>query len=200
MAGTATRYNALTIPAGVIVQLWTGLAVPAAAARLTLDTDGTPDATANPSAKHLGHTDAGLTVTGTETVQDFFADEVAYPIASSLDTVEYTIAGSALQVADEELVKFLAANTGTYGTAAGYKEFTLGYKSSITYASVAAIWKSPLDPTKFAVFNLYNARNTTGFNFQIGRKVRSSSAFTIKGYGITSRAAADQMGNYWWQI
>ena len=157
MAGTATRYNALTIPAGVIVQLWTGLAVPAAAARLTLDTDGTPDATANPSAKHLGHTDAGLTVTGTETVQDFFADEVAYPIASSLDTVEYTIAGSALQVADEELMKFLAANTGTYGTAAGYKEFTLGYKSSITYASVAAIWKSPLDPTKFAVFNLYNA-------------------------------------------
>jgi hypothetical protein len=57
-----------------------------------------------------------------------------------------------------------------------------------------------MDATKFTVVQLYNARNTTGFSFQVGRKVRASSAFTFKGYGLTARAAADQLGNYWWQI
>jgi hypothetical protein len=80
MAGTATRYNPLTIPMGIVAQLWANLAVPAAAARITLDADGTPDATANPNAKHLGHTDAGLTVTARETNQDWFADENPFPI------------------------------------------------------------------------------------------------------------------------
>jgi hypothetical protein len=184
---------------GVVAQIWTGLAVPSAAARLTLDADGTPDATANPSAKHLGHTDAGLTVGGVESVVDFFADEVPGPIGSSVDTIEYTIAGSALQVQDEELLKFIMANTGTYSTAAGYKQVTLGYKPAIVYASVAVIWPTPADPTKFSVFNLYNARNTSGFSFQLGRKSRPATAFNIKGYGLTARASADQFGNYWWQ-
>jgi hypothetical protein len=185
---------------GVVAQIWTGLAVPSAAARLTLDADGTPDATANPSAKHLGHTDAGLTVGGVESVVDFFADEVPGPIGSSVDTIEYTIAGSALQVQDEELLKFIMANTGTYSTAAGYKQVTLGYKPAIVYASVAVIWPTPADPTKFSVFNLYNARNTSGFSFQLGRKSRPATAFNIKGYGLTARASADQFGNYWWQV
>jgi hypothetical protein len=200
MAGTATRYDVAKIPAGIIVQLWADLAVPSAGNRLTLHTDGTPDATANPSAKHLGHTDAGLTISAAETIQEFFADEVPYPISASTDTSELTLAGSALQVEDEELMKILAANIGTYSTAAGYKQITLGYKSTIAYTSVAAIWPTPMDATKFTVVQLYNARNTTGFSFQIGRKVRASSAFTFKGYGLTARAAADQLGNYWWQI
>jgi|SRR5204862_5722184 hypothetical protein len=200
MAGTATRFNPLTIPMGVVAQLWANLAVPAASARLTLDTDGTPDSTANPNAKHLGHTDAGLTVTARDTIQDWFADEVPYPIGSSLQSSEVMIEGAALQIADEEAMKIFGSGIGTYSTAAGYKQFQLGWKPTITYNSMAVIYPSPLDPTKFAVFNLYNARNTNGFQFQIGRKNRASTGFQIKGYGLTARAAADQLGNYWWQI
>jgi hypothetical protein len=200
MAGTATRYNPLTIPMGIVAQLWANLAVPAAAARITLDADGTPDATANPNAKHLGHTDAGLTVTARETNQDWFADENPFPIGSSIDTAELMIEGAALQIADEEAMKVFGAGIGTYSTAAGYKQFTLGFKPTISYNSMAVIWPSPLDPTKYAIFNMYNARNVNGFQFQIGRKVRGSSGFQIKGYGLTARAAADQLGNYWWQI
>ena len=185
---------------GVVAQLWANLAVPAASARLTLDTDGTPDSTANPNAKHLGHTDAGLTVTARDTIQDWFADEVPYPIGSSLQSSEVMIEGAALQIADEEAMKIFGSGIGTYSTAAGYKQFQLGWKPTITYNSMAVIYPSPLDPTKFAVFNLYNARNTNGFQFQIGRKNRASTGFQIKGYGLTARAAADQLGNYWWQI
>lgn len=200
MAGTATNYDILAIPQGVIAQIWTGMAVPAAGARATLFTDGTPDATANPSAINLGYTDAGLTVNATETSTDFFADEAPFPIGSSVDTAAVSITGTALQVNDEDVMKVLAANIATYSTAAGYKQFTLGFKSSLSTTGVAVIYPSPADPTKFAVFHLYSARNTAGFTFSIGRKARAGSPFTITGYGVSGRANADSLGNYWWQI
>jgi hypothetical protein len=200
MAGTATNYDIATIPAGITAQIWTNLAVPTTNARLTLHTDGTPDATANPSAVNLGYTEAGLTITGTETVTDFFADELGSPIASALDQSEISISGSALQVVDEDVMKLLGANFATYSTNTGYKQFQLGQKTTISYSSVAVIFPSPQDATKFVVFNLYNARNTTGFTFSVSRKGRASTPFTFKGYGLAARALADSVGNYWWQI
>jgi hypothetical protein len=200
MAGTATNYDVLTIPAGDVAQVWTGLAVPSAGARMTLHTDGTPESVANPSAIHLGHTDAGLTITATETTTDFFVDELAAPMASSIDQLTLTISGTLTQVNDEDVMKVLAANIGTYATAAGYKELTLGFKSSISYTSSAIIYPSPQDPTKFAVFHLYSARNTAGFTFSLGRKTRAGTPFTMTGYAVSGRASADSFGNYWWQI
>jgi hypothetical protein len=200
MAATPTNYDVAVIPAGITAQIWANLGVPSAGARLTLAADGTPDDVGSPDAIHLGHTDAGLTITATESVIEFPADEVPYPIASTLDTMEVSITGSALQVNDFESLEPLTENFATYSTAAGYRQFTLGYKAAIQYTSVAVIFPTPMDSTKYAVFQLYNARNTTGFTFQVGRKVRGMTPFTFKGYGLTARAAADQMGNYWWQI
>ena len=40
-------------------KLWLNVALPAAGAVLTLHSDGTPDATTNPNAKHVGMTKAG---------------------------------------------------------------------------------------------------------------------------------------------
>jgi hypothetical protein len=200
MAGTATNYDILTIPAGVIAQVWTGVAVPSVGNRLTLHTDGTPDSTANPTAVHLGHTDAGLTVTATETTTDFFADELPTPIGSGIDSLSVSISGTLLQVNDEDVMKVMAANFGTYSTAAGYKQLTLGFKSAISYTSSAIIYPSPADATKFAVFHLYSARNTAGFTFALGRKTRAGTPFTLTGYGVSGRASADSYGNYWWQI
>jgi hypothetical protein len=200
MAGTATRYDSTKIRAGSIGQLWAGLAVPAAAGRLTLFTDGTPDATANPNAKHLGHTDAGTTMTIGMTVTDHFVDEVPYPVLTSTDTSSMEITGSLVQVFDEEMLKVITANIGNYTTAAGYKEFSFGYASSLVYTSLALIFPTQMDPTKFAVFHIYNGMNTNGMTFAVDRKGRSTTPFTIKGYALTARAAADQLGSYWWQI
>lgn len=200
MAGTATRYDSTLIRAGQIGQLWAGLAVPSAGARLTLATDGTPDATANPSAKHLGHTDAGTTCTLGMTVTDHFVDEVPYPIKSSADTSSMEISGSLVQVLDEEMLKVITANIGTYSTSTGYKQFTIGAATSLVYTSIALIFPTPMDPTKFTVFHIYNGMNTNGMTFAVDRKGRSTTPFTIKGYALTARAQADQLGNYWWQI
>lgn len=200
MAGTATRYDSTRIRAGSIGQLWAGLAVPAAAARLTLDADGTPDATANPSAKHLGHTAAGTTITLGMTITEHFADESPFPVKTSTDTTSMEMSGALIQVFDEEMLKVITANIGTYGTAAGYKQFTIGTKTTLTYSSIALIFPTEMDATKYAVFHIYNGMNTNGMTFAVDRKGRSETPFTIKGYAITARAQADQVGNYWWQI
>ncbi len=200
MPGSTSNYDILAIPQGVIAKLWTGVATPVAGARITLHTDGTPESVANPLAVHLGYTDAGLTVTATETVTDFFADELAAPIGSGIESVTVNITGTALQVNDEDVMKVMAANIGTYSTGAGYKQFTLGIKSSLATTGVAVIYPSPADATKFAVFHLYSARNTAGFSFSLGRKTRAGSPFTLSGYGVSGRADADVLGNFWWSI
>src|SRR5688572_14222851 len=200
MPGTAINRDVLAVPAGVIANIWTGVAVPVADARLTLHTDGTPESVANPSAVHLGYTDAGVTVTATETSTDFFADESPAPIGSAIDSATISISATLLQVNDEDVMKVLASNVGTYSTAAGYKQFQLGVKSALTYTSAAVIYPSPADPTKFAVFHLYSVRNTTGFTFALGRKSRAGTPMTLTGYGVAGRASADSYGNYWWQI
>jgi hypothetical protein len=199
MPGTPTRFDSTRIRAGSVGQLWAGLAVPAAGARLTLDADGTPDATANPNAKHLGHTAAGTTGTINFDVTDHMADEVVYPLATSINGTSMELTGELIQIFDEEALKVLTAGFGTYATGSGYKEFAIGTKSSITYSSVALIWPTQMDPTKFAVFHIYNAFNTGGLNITVDRNGRSSSPFTFRGYALTARAATDVCGKYWFQ-
>lgn len=198
MAATAKRYDSskVIVAAG---DLWANLAVPIAGARMTL-VGGTPDSVENPLAVHLGHTAEGTTITTNVTVTDHFADETPFPIKASLDQLTMEMTGNLLQIFDEEVVKVLAAQFGTYGTGAGYKQFTLGAKASISYTNFALIVPTPMDPTKYSVIMLYSAMNAAGLNFQIGSKVRSQTPFTFRGYALTARAAADQMGNYWWQI
>lgn len=200
MAGTADNYTVAAIPMGVIARLYTGVAVPTAGNRMTLDTDGTPDATANPNAVHLGYTDSGITVTASETTTDFFADELASPIGGGIESSQISISGTLLQVNDEEVMQVLMGNVGTYGTAAGYKQITLGIKAAIVKASFAITYPSPQDPTKYAVWHLYSASNTAGVTFSIGRKTRAGTPFTITGYPVSGRASADSIGNFWWQI
>src|SRR3954465_12286183 len=126
MAGTDDNYTVTAIPQGVIARLYSGMAIPAAGARATLFTDGTPDATANPNAKHLGYTDAGITVTATVATTEFHADESAAPIGRGIDTAAISISGTLLQVNDIEVQKVLLADIGTFSTASGYNQFTLG--------------------------------------------------------------------------
>ena len=200
MAGTATRFDSTKIRAGSVGQLWAGLAVPSAGNRLTLHTDGTPESVANPSAKHLGHTAAGTTLTLGMTVTEHFVDESGYPVKTSMDVTSMEISGALVQIFDEEMLKIITANIGTYSTAAGYKQFTIGTPASLTYTSIALIFPTEMDATKYAVFHIYNGMNTNGMTFAVDRKGRSETPFTIKGYALTSRATADQVGNYWWQI
>lgn len=200
MPGTATRYDSTKIRAGTVGQLWAGLAVPGAGARLTLDPDGTPESVANPNAKHLGHTSEGTTGVINFEKTDFFADEVPYPIKAFPSQSSIQLTGNLIQIFDEEMLKVVTSGFGTYATAAGYREFAIGTKTAMSYSSIALIWPTEMDPTKFAVFHIYNGINTAGLNIQVDRNGRSQTPFTIEGYALTTRAATDQLGKYWWQI
>jgi hypothetical protein len=202
MAGTAKRYDTTTIRAGSVGDLWTGVAVPAAAGRITLDAaTGTPDSTANPAAKHLGHTDAGTKITMNMTVTDHFVDEVPYPVISSFDQTTFEITGNFVQVFDEEMLKALTENFATYSTtASSHKQFTIGTPAGLAYRTITLIAPTPMNPSKYFVAQAYSAMNVAGLDITIDRKGRSMTPFTFRAYALTSRAATDQLGNYWWQI
>ncbi len=86
MAGTAPAWRTSNIAynAG---QLWGKLAIPGAAARITLDADGTPDATANASAFHYGATKSGSKLMIKSTLLNQNVDEFRAPITTAVDTV-----------------------------------------------------------------------------------------------------------------
>lgn len=198
MAGTATNWNvqAITSTEG---QLWAGLSIPAAGARLTLHTDGTPDATANPNAKHLGMTREGAKYMVKPTIEDYFADEFPSPIKSKVTGLEAAITAELLQVTDSALLEILSAGFGTKASGTGYEEISLG-AIALVYTSIALIFPLEADPTKFGVFHLYKTRNDGGIESEIGRKKLSGLPVSFKGLAVTSRAAADTTGKWWKQV
>jgi hypothetical protein len=199
MAGSSKNFDTQTIIVDSVGEIWAGLAVPAANARITLYTDGTPESVANPNAIHLGHTKEGAKITINSSITKHYADEEAAPIKATVEQTEFMIEGNFLQLLDEDVLKKLTAGFGTYGTAAGYKQFQIG-RRALVYESIALIFPTPADITKFAVGHIYNAINEGGLGFGVSRKGMAESPFKFVGYGLTSRAASDSLGNYWWQI
>lgn len=203
MAGTANNFRLTGRVLGPGL-LWGGLAVPAAAARLTLatvDADGfiTPDATANPAAYPLGATKDGVTVSAKATRSDYFADEIMAAFDSKLQQVEMSIKAALYGIADDKIATLLTAGFGTYATAAGYKQVQIGYATD-AFTGIALIAPMREDPTKVLVFHLYKAINDSGFEWGVNKKDPSTTEAMFKGYAITTRTPSDQLGNFWWQI
>jgi len=208
MAGTATNFNQEVIRAGSAAQIWAGLAVPGAGAKLLLDANGTPDATANPNALHLGLTRAGATLTlSTSGTEDFFADEQVVAVHSIPGTADASIAAEFLQVFDMDIMAILSPNTGTPFAGAAvtgppalpaFEGLTFGDKA-IAYTSIAVIFPVQGYTNRFAVWHLYKTYNQDGVSFVVDRKGMSGTSATFKGFGITTRAANDTVGAWWFE-
>lgn len=199
MAGTALNFDTTVIQAGSAGTLWAGLATPAASARLTL-VSGTPDGTENTSAINLGMTREGATLSVTPTYEEYFADEFSAPIKSKMSGLEATLTAELLQVTDEDILQKVMSGFGTYSTAAGYKQNTLGIGVQ-AFTGLALIFPLEADPTKYGVFHLYQAYCSTGLDaLQVSRKAMSGINTVWKGTDITTRATTDTLGNYWKQI
>lgn len=199
MAGSTLNFSATQIT-NQYGWFWVGLATPGAGARLSLFTDGTPDATANPSAKHLGHTTEGWEMTANKETEDQNLDEVVAPVDTIITNLPVALAANLAQTQDiSGVLQYLVSGFGTYSTAAGYEQITLGI-STMTYTACALITPTKADATKFLVYNLYKSLNDSGLANQIKRRGLGNNPVSFKGYAITSRAAADQVGNFWKQI
>ena len=203
MAGTATNYDESVIVVDTIAQVWAGLAIPSAGAILTLAADGTPDATANPNAVHLGHTKEGVKLTIGTSLTKHYVDELAEPIKATVDTTEMMFEGEFLQVLDEDVLKKLTAAFGTYDATppSGTKVFNVGRKA-LAYDSIALIYQTPMSigaTAKYAVAHIYNGLNESGLSYSISRKGMAGTPFKFVAYGISSRSSEDSVGAYWWQ-
>lgn len=199
MAGTALNFNAAQITANY-GWFWVGLAIPAASARLTLFTDGTPDATANPTAKHLGHTTEGWEMTANSARQDIEVDEQAAAIDTVITQLTVGLAANLVQTQDiSGVLQHLVSGFGTYSTAAGYEQITGGI-TTITYTASALISPTKNDATKFLIYNLYKSLNDSGLANQVRRKTMGNNPVAFRGFAITTRAAVDSTFNFWKQI
>jgi hypothetical protein len=179
---------------------WVGLAIPAASARITLFTDGTPDSTANPAAKHLGHTTEGWEMTAAASSEDLNVDEQVAPIDTAISEVNIALAANLAQTQDiSGTLQHIVQGFGTYGTAAGYEQIQLGI-TPIVYTPCALIFPTKNDVTKFAVYNLYKSKNDSGLANQVRRRGLGNNPVAFRGYAITTRAATDTVGNFWKQI
>lgn len=199
MAGTAANWRSTALAQNQ-GQLWGSLAIPGAAARITLFSDGTPDATANPTAFHYGVTRAGSKLMIKSTQTKFYADEFRAPLLTNIDTIEMGISAELLAVTDMDVVTKLLPGVGTYATTAStFMEVRVGIKA-ITYESIALIFPLIENTAKYGIFNVYSALNDVGVEWSQSRKELGGMPVSFVGYEITTRAVTDTLGNYWKQI
>lgn len=194
MAGSTLNWNAAQIT-NQFGYFWIGLAIPGAGARITLHTDGTPESVANPNAKHLGHTSEGWEMTAAASTEDMTVDEQVAPIDTSVSDLAVALAANLVQTQDiSGVLQHLVSGFGTYATAAGYEEIRLGI-TTIVFTACALITPTKNDATKFLVYNLYKSKNDSGLANQVRRRALGNNPVAFRGYGITSRAATDTVGN-----
>jgi hypothetical protein len=198
MAGTPVAWRGTALAQNP-TQLWGLLAIPGAGGRITLFTDGTPDATANPTAFHYGVTRDGAKHSIKPSYTKYYADEFRNPLVTNVDQISMSIAAELLAVTDMDVIKNLLAGIGTYSTGAGYKQVTVG-TTAITYQCLASIFPLIEDPTKWGVFNIYSTINEQGVEWSQSRKALGGMPVQFSAYEVTTRAATDTAGNFWKQI
>lgn len=195
MAGTSDAWKTNLIVANAMRGLYRGCAVPGAGLRPTLHTDGSPDSTANPSALHMGATKEGAKVLVKPTFQGFGVDEFRSPIVRNLDAVEMGIGGELVGVTDMQLAAYLLPGVGSRSAASGYDYVTIGSKA-IAYDCILGTWVLQEDASKYGWVQLYNAINDPGVEFAISRKTLGFTPVSFVATEVTSRAAADTLGQY----
>jgi hypothetical protein len=168
--------------------------------RLLLHTDGSPNATQNPNAVHLGGTEGGEEWSVKSTKTDFFDDEHMDPQTSRVTQEEAVLSGSLRQVSDMA-VQAIMNPTATRSDVGGSEGLTWGKSSPvIVFRSFAVIWPVEGSTTLFNVFHIYKGYNDQGMAVQISSKKAAASPFAIRAYGIPTRAENDQLARFFRQV
>lgn len=200
MAGTTDNWVVTDVARGP-GKLYAGLAIPGTSGRLILASDGTPDATQNPAAVHLGMTEEGVSWSIKPTITNFNADEFQDPIISTVTGNEIAMTGSLLQVMNMAIVDILLQNA-TRSDLLGTQGVTIGTVDVLQYTSVACIFpiEESSGPTIYGVMHLYRSFNDQGLAAQITSKKLGSTPFAFRGIAVTTRAKADTTGRFYRQL
>lgn len=194
MAGTAKNYDITTIHQGP-GDLWIiGTPPTDTAVRLTLATDGTPDATAHPQSVCLGLTEAGVTFSIKTKPAPIKADQFEAPIDSYQDELDGMLEAELSQQSVDLLQN--ALTVGTYATVVspGYKQLTFGGTSIIPTVCVAAIAPKRSGSGLFIVSMLYRASVVGGIQALMSRAKKSMHKIQFSGQSDISRTTGKQIG------
>ncbi len=192
MAGTAKGYDNSAIHMGP-GDIWiVGTPPTDSTVRLTLATDGTPDATAHPSSVCLGLTKGGITtVVKTKTTADT-VDQAEAPVNKYVDTVAASIEAELTQQSVDLLQQ--AMTTGVYGATSAYRQITFGGVSIVPTACVAAISPKRTGSGLWLVSVLYKADIEGLLNILMARNKQSTHKAVFNGQSDLTRSAGKQIG------
>lgn len=178
-------------------RIYTGLAIPAAGAELTITEDGEPDATESPNVKQIGLTENGAVCTITKTEQEEFFDEFKQSLARTIEQTGMMIKCKATQILDIDVFTVISSGVGTPQTVTGKKKLKIG-EAVINNTGIAAIAATRNDPTKFIVFHIYSGHNVANIDFPLSRQTRAGIDVEFHGVAVTSRSTDDILGAVWW--
>jgi hypothetical protein len=192
MAGIAKDYKATEIMQGP-GDLWViGGAPTDAAVRLTLASDGTPDATAHPASIHLGAIQSAVTTQIKPKTQAIELDQYDAPFDSYVTDLDAKIEAELAQSESQKLQRMMGV--AAYGTGAGYKQFTFGGNLVVPKACIAAISPTRQNQARHVVSLLYSAAAVGGIQISMGRAKSSSYKASFQGLADITRTAGKQVG------
>jgi hypothetical protein len=202
MAGTAKDYNVTEIVQGP-GDLW---AIPIASAptdvavRLTLASDGTPDATTHPSSVHLGAIMTAITTQVKPKITNIQTDQFEAPIDSYLAELEASIAAEMAQVESQKLQRVLGVGTYSTGTnsnptsGTAFEQLTWGGTWTVPKICLACISPTRQNPNQYVVSVLYIGVSMSGFALALGRAKAAGYKLQMQGLSDTARTAGQQIG------
>jgi hypothetical protein len=192
MAGASKSYAPAEIVQGP-GDLWViGTAPDDAAVRLTLASDGTPDATAHPASVHLGAISSAITTVVKPKAAAIELDQFDSPIGLYATDLDAQIQAEMAQMEAAKLQRMLGV--GTYSTGAGYKQTTFGGLLTVPKACIAAISATRDNAKRYWVSLLYSAVATGGFAMTWGRSKPNFYKAGFQGLADMARTAGKRVG------
>jgi hypothetical protein len=192
VAGTLKGYSVAEIVQGP-GDLWVLGTVPSDVnIRMTLASDGTPDAVTHPGSIHLGMIQSAITTTLKPKLSMITLDQFDAPVGSYVDALAATIEAEMSQTEAAKLQRVLGV--GAYSTGAGYKQVTFGGLLTVPKLCIAMISPTRANPQQYVVVVLYVAAATSGFTVSMGRAKASTYKAKFEGLADVTRTAGRQVG------
>lgn len=192
MAGTAKDIQVTEVQQGP-GDLWViGTAPVDGTPRLTLASDGTPDAPTHGTCTHLGAMQAAITRVKPE-VNMIDLDQLDAPFDLYLGDLTAELEATFAQTEMSKLQR--ALGVGTYATGAGYKQVTFGGTLVVPTFCLAAISAKRTNALQHVVSVLFSAAAAGGFQVIFGRGAPSLYKSNFIGLADLARTAGKRVGN-----
>lgn len=197
MAGTPKNYDNTRTVWGH-ADIWIDCAMPAAGAKPTLHTDGTPDATANPNAKHVGYLRPNTKWTYKSTKVDARDYQHTAPHRSKRGEESMRVESRWLQVLDADLLSGIVDGV----TVTDVSDGTLveaGGKRDIATTCVYIIAQRADVAGKYICIVILAALFTEGLEVTFDPEGENDSPLGIDAQAVPSRAEGRQLGQFYIQ-